>query len=174
MGGFNMGLGRRSLVSRESLPVGILVFGLIGTSGVLVLLKGVINFLRTDTDFWKELDGRLVVCAAVGAALAGTLCWQTMLRHEPSPRSGAGYGLMTGLAAHPLCWFLYFSTHLIWGDSFHFKTPKEWLFLLTVGVLLASVSSLGMVGWLSGPVGALLGYLTFRIRRPVPDTWEPG
>ena len=29
--------------------MGILVFGLIGTSGVLVLLKGVINFLRTDT-----------------------------------------------------------------------------------------------------------------------------
>ena len=55
----------------ECLLVGVLLFGLAGTGGVLLLLAGLIRLIRSDEGLWEGLDLTLVAFAATAAALAG-------------------------------------------------------------------------------------------------------
>jgi len=53
--------------------VGVLVFGVVGTSTLLGLLGGFIAYIRADTDFWRDLDPAAVICAATAAAVSGEI-----------------------------------------------------------------------------------------------------
>lgn len=49
---------------RESLVVGFLVFGLIGTASVLGLLIGFVTYIRTDTSISEMLNPSIVASTA--------------------------------------------------------------------------------------------------------------
>ena len=54
----------------ECLLVGVLLFGLAGTGGVLLLLAGLIRLIRSDEGLWEGLDLTVVAFAATAASLA--------------------------------------------------------------------------------------------------------
>ena len=49
-------MARTNVTWTECMIVGVLVFGVVGTSALLALLGGFIAYIRTDTDFWRDLD----------------------------------------------------------------------------------------------------------------------
>ena len=63
----------------ECLVIGFLVFGLAGTSGVLLLLVGLVRLIRTDQSSWDVIDPTIVAFAATAAALTGVLAWRRIM-----------------------------------------------------------------------------------------------
>jgi hypothetical protein len=136
-----------------SLLVGLVGFGILGTAGVLALAAGCLAYLRDDRGLWEDLNPDLVACA--GAA-AGVAAWRFVAGPAGSPLCrGARAGLIAGLAAHPLCWLLYGAQGLARGQ-FAVGGPAG-LAMFFLLLLWPTAATLGALGWISGPLGALIG-----------------
>jgi hypothetical protein len=84
--------------------VGVHSFGVVGTSALLALLGGFIAYFRTDTDFWRDLDPAVAICAASAATVSGAVSWRLVVATNEARRwTGAVAGLVVGIVAHPLC-----------------------------------------------------------------------
>jgi len=144
----------------ESLVVGVVVFGLAGTAGTLGLLAALIAYLRTDDGLWGSLDPATVSCAAASASLVGVLTWRFTVGAEGASRwRGALAGLTVGLAAHPVCW-LFYSVYAVASGVIGGGFSVRDLATTAVGVtVVATIWSVCVVGGITAPLGALLGYL---------------
>jgi hypothetical protein len=95
----------------ECVLAGILVFSLVGTGSLMLFLAGLVRLIRSDTSFLDALKGigpGVVASAATAAAVTGGTAWRLIVAMTDShPTSGAMAGLVVGLVAHPLCWFLF-------------------------------------------------------------------
>jgi Na+/proline symporter len=142
----------------ECLVVGLVGFGALGTAGTLALLAALVAYLRDDTGLWEGLNFDLVACAVAAAAVAGAVAWRVVEAPDATPgRRGARAGLIAGLAAHPLCWLLFGAQGLARG-RFPSGSPEQ--VAATFFVLLWPLAaSLGALGWISAPLGAVIGYL---------------
>src|SRR4051812_43857389 len=82
----------------ECVIVGVLVFGVVGTSALLAVLGGLIAYIRSDTVFWRDLDPAVVICAASAAAVSGTVSWRLIVApNEASRWTGLRAGLLVGI-----------------------------------------------------------------------------
>src|SRR5271166_5420122 len=151
----------------ECLVVGIVVFGLVGTGGVLLLLAGVVSFIRSDTRFWdavKGTDPSVVACAATAAAIVGVAAWRAMVATTDSgARHGAAAGFVVGLAAHPVGWVLYLIVHVLREPIPAGQSVYAMAFGVAAMTVTFTFSSLVFLGWMSAPLFAALGYLVKRI-----------
>jgi hypothetical protein len=153
-------LSRANVTWTECVIVGVLVFGVVGTSTLLALLGGFIAYLRADTDFWRDLDPAVVICAATAAAVSGTASWRLVVATNEARRwTGALAGLGVGIVAHPLCWLLYFAYGAARGQ-FPVDNPLK----IVAAATLLTIPSLGLLGLISAPLGALLGYLAMGLK----------
>jgi hypothetical protein len=159
-------MGRTRVTWAECLLTGLFTFGLAGTGGLLVLIAGLILLIRPGTSLSEAFgfDREMVAFAAGSATLAGAVSWRLIVRTPDSrPRYGALAGLVVGFAAHPLCWFLILAYQTALDPSPRGQSAYNVLFNQVFMTLWMSVSSLGLVGWASMPLGAALGYLAKRI-----------
>jgi hypothetical protein len=158
----------RRVTWAECLLIGIGVFGVFGALGTVILLDVLINYLRTDTNLWEEIDPRIVACAAVAAAITGTVIWRVVVATtEAAPRRGARAGLLVGIVTHPLC-SLGFSAYILARSPLPGRPPiSSLIFSLVFTTTWLTVTSLGVLGWISAPLGALLGYLTVCLRAAI-------
>ncbi len=143
----------------EALVVGVLVFGLIGTMMFWTLLGALVVFIRSDTkfgSFFQNLALSAVSSVAVAAAFVGVLAWRLVKGNGTRLKRGALAGATTAFLAHPLASFLY-------GVCGAIILKADWLqavsHVLTATWFL-TFSSVIMVGWISVPLGALLGTAT--------------
>lgn len=91
-------------------------------------------------------------------ANASWSAWRFAADPAGSPgRRGARAGLIVGLASHPLCWPLFGAKGLA-GGQFQIASPAQAakFFLL---LLWTTVTTLGVLGWISAPLGAMIEYL---------------
>jgi len=116
--------------------------------------------------------------ATLAALLAGGGLWWLLLARENRyrPLRGVLVGGLAGIVAHPLCWYLAIlgqnACYWLWGGcrSSLGEPPVDPLNgLLAAGAL--ALGSLLFFGWLTVPLGALLGGLWAAwARRPAPPT----
>ena len=155
----------------ESLLVGIFVFGLLGTGGMLLGIEALTLLIREETVGLKEFELPVVACAAAAASIVGVLSWRFVVAtRESKPRRGIWAGVLVGLLGHPLCWFLATLVPILRDPSLRGQSLGDTAFNLVFMTLLMSFSSLGLVGWISIPLAATLGYWTRRIER----SWTVG
>ena len=154
----------------ECLIVGLLAFGLAGTGILVLLVARLILLIRPDTGLSAfDVDREAVIFAAVSATLAGAVCWRLIVRTPDSlPRRGALAGLAVGFAAHPLCWFLSLAYHTVIDPSLREESAYNILFGQLFMTLFMSASSLMLMGWISMPLGAAIGYAAKRILKASP------
>lgn len=147
----------------ECFLVGILLFGLLGTGCVWIAIAGLILVIREDTNPWALWGPTIVVCALAASSIVGVTAWRLIVRTPDSrPRRGALAGLAVGFLAHPLCWFL-LTLILTLRDPAQRDLPlRDTVANLIFMPLLISISSVGIVGWISMPVGAAIGYVARR------------
>lgn len=156
----------------ECLLVGLFVFGLGGTSGLLILIAGLVLLIRPGTSASEafQFDPGVTAFAAASATLAGVLAWRlAVATHGSRPWRGALAGLVVGFVSHPLCWFLLLAYQTAREPAVRSQSPYDILWGQLFMTLWLSVSSLGLVGWMSMPLGAALGYLTRRFQG-TPDS----
>jgi hypothetical protein len=155
----------------ECLLTGLLVFGLVGTGGLLLLIMGLVYLIRPDagTPGTFSFDPSVVAFATVAATLAGAAAWRLIVaRSDCPPWRGAVAGLVVGFVAHPLCWFLMILYQTACDPSLRRASAHDVLFNLVFVTSWTSFASLGLVGWISMPLGAALGYLKKRITATAP------
>ena len=70
------------------------------------------------------------------------------------PVEGALAGLVVGLLAHPLCWFLVTAFQTVRDPILRDASYRNIGFDLVFMSIWISVSSLGLVGWITAPLGA--------------------
>lgn len=111
--------------------------------------------------------------ATLAAALAGGGLWWLLVARRSRYRlpRGAVVGGLAGIVAHPLCWYLAVlgqnACYWLWGGcrSSLNEPPVDPLNGLWAAVLLA-LGSLFFFGWLTVPLGALVGGLWAAWARP--------
>ena len=147
----------------ECLLAGILVFGLAGTGSLLILLAGLVRLIRSDASFLDVLEGTVTTVAAfaaTAAALVGVGAWRLIVATTDSPlRLGAYAGFVVGLIAHPLCWFLYLAVHVAREQIPLGQSVYSMAFGVVFMTAVHTLSSLVIVGWMSVPLCAALGYM---------------
>jgi hypothetical protein len=115
--------------------------------------------------------------AAGGAAMVTSLIfWRLLVVRCPSPTTARGLwaGLLSGVVAHPVCWYvvlLFWHIRAVFFSALP-RPPERHVLLhvLTVGgldmalALILSCYSLVLYGWITVPAGAILG--AWVARRP--------
>lgn len=112
--------------------------------------------------------GLLPVCATIAAFLTGVGLWFGLIerRHATRRRAGILTGALAGGLSHYLCWYLLilslYLEHLWLGTTSSLgEAPMNPLQGLA-GAAVFSAFSLALLGWLTIPTGALLGWLMIR------------
>ncbi|HEX8201580.1 MAG TPA: hypothetical protein VF590_13935 [Isosphaeraceae bacterium] len=150
----------------ECLLIGLVVFGVVGTAGTLLVLGGVIGYLHTDAELWEGLDPRALGCGVAAATIAGAVAWRMVVATTAAgPRQGARAGLVTGLVAHPLACLMFAGAMLAGTRMPRGQSVGSWAVALALATAWLTAMSLGVLGWISAPLGALLGSLTVGLRR---------
>ena len=128
----------------------------------MILLAGLVRVLRSDAGFLdvlKGMDPTVAACAATAAALVG-VAWRLIVATTDSAlRLGAWAGLVVGLVAHPLCWFLYLFVHVAREPIPAGQSVYSMGFGVAFMTAVYTFSSLMILGWMSVPLCAALGYL---------------
>lgn len=147
----------------ECFLVGILLFGLLGTDCVLIAIITLVWIIREETSPWTALDPTAVACAVAASSIVGVAAWRLIVRTPDSrPRRGALAGLAVGFLAHPLCWFLLTLISILRDPTQRGLSLQDMVSSLIFMMVWLSISSLGIVGLISMPVGAAIGYVTRR------------
>ncbi len=122
--------------------------------------------------FLKEAlgDWRVMLYAAPASAfLSGVFFWWLLVIRPERPTWGRGMiaGALTGLAAHPLAWYLAILIFYVAGvrDSLGQATLDPLTGLAASGVY--SLLSWVGLGWLTVPVGALVGGVMALLQRNI-------
>ena len=150
----------------ESILVGVVLFGLIGTGVVLLFYAGLVYLIRSEVLSWREFDPTMMAFALTATALAGAAAWRLIVATpESSSVRGAFAGLVAGIVAHPLCWFLLLVFQTVWDPNLRRQSLTNIFFNVVFMTLLMTISSLGLVGWITAPIGATLGYAAKRLNR---------
>jgi hypothetical protein len=132
-----------------------LVFG--GSGCVLAYL--IVSQRGRVGDWWP-----LVVASGLSASAVGLLLWRLLCAtsQSVSRRRGALAGALTGLLAHPVAWYLALVWNYLLGHTSSLgDTPSGPLESLA-GCLVMTFWSLLIVGWLTVPAGAVVGFLLAR------------
>lgn len=140
-----------------------LVFGLVGTAGLLLIFGGLIVFIRSDTsfrDYLRELDPTIVTCACLAASITGASAWRRIVPKDSGPRRGALAGLVVGVAAHPVFWGL----TCLFGAATDPNRAGIFLAGIPFAFMFGCFSSLGMAGWVTAPLGGFLGALVVVVK----------
>jgi hypothetical protein len=113
------------------------------------------------TIFLAEARGSmrwLILTSMIAAFIAGTILWRKVFDHGRRPTfwRGAWVGALAVIVAHPLAWYLMFLLLYFAGDSsFPARTVHP---LGALGSsITASAASLLVLGWITIPVGGLIG-----------------
>jgi hypothetical protein len=110
-------------------------------------------------DWWP-----LAVASGLSAWAVSLLLWRLLCAtSQPvSRRRGALAGALTGLLAHPVAWYLALVWNYLLGHTSSLgdkpSNPLESL----AGCLVMTFWSLLIVGWLTVPAGAVVGFLLAR------------
>ena len=133
---------------KEALLVGgCFALGALPASALVIFLTAAQGSLR-----W------LILTSVVAAFIAGTILWRKVFDRGRRPTfwRGAGVGALVVIVAHPLAWYLMFLLLYFAGDS---SFPARTLHPLgALGAsLTASAASLLVLGWITIPVGGLIG-----------------
>jgi hypothetical protein len=101
----------------------------------------------------------MILTSVIAAFITGTILWRTVFGHGRKPTfwRGAGVGALVVIVAHPLAWYLLFLLLYFSGEPSSF--PERTLHPLGgLGAsLTASAASLLVLGWITIPVGGLIG-----------------
>ncbi|MGZ3385727.1 MAG: hypothetical protein ACXWNF_12395 [Isosphaeraceae bacterium] len=73
-------------------------------------------------------------------------------------------GLVVGLVAHPLCWFLFLLFQVARDSTLRCESVSSLVFGLVWMTATFTFSSLLGSGWITVPLCAALGYLSKRIK----------
>lgn len=146
----------RSPLWQRSLPMGCFC-------AIPGLLAGVYIALSAWGNGWELF----AVAAPLGAFLSGLGMWRLIVAVRPSKGRGLLAGFLAGLVAHWVCWYLLMLLH--WLGFIFFGTGTSSLGEPPVNPLQAlwgaaafSFFSLLLCGWITGPVGAGIGYVLGR------------
>lgn len=123
--------------------------------------------------FVAEPPGRvlaaMVPCSGIAGALVGGFLYRVLA--SPPRRTGLGWaplaGALTGLAAHPVAWYLYFVRDLLPGGAPADRAPFDLGSALLAAFVATPVGWL-FSAWLTVPAGALAGLLLAVVCRPKP------
>lgn len=139
----------------ESLLVQSLISGL--SFALPALIFSFLFFSNAEGRDW----GMMIGPSTFAAFFWGTVLW-ALLAFNPrrvTTLFGAIVGLLVGLLSHPLAWYLAILYYYFTGatDSLGGKTlrPGEGF----IASFTFSMISLLLVGWITGPVGAMVGAL---------------
>lgn len=149
----------------ECLAVGFTAFGLFGTAGLALAMGAATLLVRSDVDPRKafDLDPTLIVIAALAATIVGTVAWRWIVdRTDSSPRRGALAGLVVGCASHPIHWLLCVAYAVALQPAAG-RSIGEKISTLAFLAVVATTISLFLFGWITVPLGAMLGYLAGRL-----------
>jgi len=148
---------------RESFLVGVLVFGIAGVGCVLLAMFAVVRLIRSDGNLSDMVDPTVLIFASTAAAVIGVIAWRLIAGAPGSgPGRGALAGLVVGLLAHPLCWLLLAAYQIAGVPEARSRSVHDLIFDLGFMTVWISISSLGLIGWITGPLGAALGYAAKR------------
>lgn len=112
----------------------------------------VVLFVSASSEGWWKL----IPAASLAAAISGAACIRLLLVGKTSRRvlRGAVAGALAGALSHPLAWSLFMLGLRLVDPSFAADPgPDHWL----SGIVIFTISSLVVAGWLTVPVGAALG-----------------
>jgi hypothetical protein len=73
--------------------------------------------------------------------------------------TGAVAGLVVGIIAHPLGWLFYAAYGAVRG-----RLPVDHPLDVVAAATVLSLPSIGLLGWISAPLGALFGYLVLSLK----------
>ena len=114
----------------------------------------ILSFMRAN-NAWQGL----IVAAPAAALITGALLWKIFFSRgrRPSLWRGAGVGALVGIASHPFAW--YFLLVWMYAAGVRSSTAERTLDPLAAvpGSFLYSAMSIIIVGWVTAPVGALVG-----------------
>jgi hypothetical protein len=150
----------------ESALIGLNVFGLVGT--FIVLIAGFAVYDIEHIDVWDlfgtrgHFDPALTACAVAAATVTGTVAWRAMVRwKDAGPWRGLVAGLLAGVVCHPV-FSLFIGIYTLAREGT--TSLSSALSFLSTAVMF-SLSSLVLYGWVSVPVGMLLGFVAQAVRR---------
>lgn len=144
-----------------------LVFGALCAS--VGLLVGILVSLGAEGDGYRWF----FVAAALAAFGSGAALWRVLPERSARrrPAWGALAGALAGVVSHYLTWYLgYVGANLcFWltgGCTSSLGEPPADLLLALSGAAGLTFFSLLIVGWLTAPIGAVLGWAFGRLSRP--------
>jgi hypothetical protein len=133
---------------REALLVGgCFALGALPTSASIIL------WVMNNPPRW------LILTSMIAAFIAGTILWRTVFGHGRRPTfwRGAGVGALIVVMAQPLAWYLLFLLLYFTGEPGSFPATTVHPLGGLWASLPASVMSLLLFGWITIPVGGLIG-----------------
>lgn len=106
-------------------------------------------------DSWQGL----IVTSAAAAFIMGALLWKLIFagRRRPNLLSGAGVGALVGIVSHPLAWYLLMVLFFVTGERGSLGDRTVDPLSAIPASLLFSLASLLAAGWITAPLGALVG-----------------
>jgi hypothetical protein len=101
----------------------------------------------------------MILTSVVAAFIAGTLLWRTVFGHGRRPTfwRGVGVGALVVIVAHPLAWYLMFLLLYFSGEPSSFPERTVHPLGALGASLTASAAGLLVLGWVTIPVGGLIG-----------------
>jgi hypothetical protein len=125
------------------------------------LLAGTLASREATNKSWELLP----LAALVAALLTGAAVWRLLVQRAPGPGRWRPLlaGALTGAAAHYTCWYLLFlsaNVCTLFSDACLSSLGERPLDPLNAlwGSAVFSAVSLAFFGWLTVPLGALLGW----------------
>jgi hypothetical protein len=101
----------------------------------------------------------MILTSVVAAFIAGTILWRKVFGQGRRPTfwRGAGVGALVVVAAHLLAWYLLFLLLFFMGDPSSLRDEMVHPLRGLLGSLRVTAASLMLFGWITIPIGALIG-----------------
>lgn len=135
-----------------------------GATGFIVAHLILARFGSEERSGWNSL----AVSSGAAAFVMSFLFWRLICGSDQlvSPRRGAFVGILTGVLAHPVLWYL----AIVWNYASGTRSslgdrPANPIEGLTACLVFAGWSLL-LTGWITVPAGGILGWILGRTLQP--------
>jgi hypothetical protein len=141
--------------------IAALIFGGSGYVVAYLILSGSSQPGRSD---W----GPLVVSSGAAAFAVSCLFWRLLCApdHLISARRGALVGVLIGLFAHPVAWYLFIVWSYLTGTRSSLGERAVNPVVALAACFVFAFWSILLTGWLTVPAGGIVGWVLGRVLRP--------
>lgn len=105
--------------------------------------------------------GIMIPCSAIAASITGGLLWRWLHRPHAKPTSIRGFwiGALAGLVSHPIAWYLALVWNYFFGEGGLASDQPLNPLQAIPGALVFTLWSIPLAGWLTIPLGGMVGYI---------------